>query len=76
MMRNEIRVIKMTETEYDKAMHQCLKDNYDKESGTYFDRLMSEFEEQFESSIDEPVSYLAVICDINGHRKSNTRTST
>lgn len=69
-MRPEIRIIKMTETEYEAAMKQFLVD-YEDEINNYWDFLMIEFREFYESNMeiaygDVEVVYAAIITDDHG----------
>ena len=74
-LRPEVRIIKMTEAEYNAAMHQFLGDDYDDEKDNYWDHLMSEFDEQYgaiiDAAYDNGYTYLAVICDENGEPIEN-----
>jgi len=69
-MRPEIRIIKMTETEYEAAMKQFLVD-YEDERDNYWDFLMIEFREFYDQNVEvaydyDGVVYAAVITDDHG----------
>ena len=69
-MRPEIRIIKMTETEYEAAMQQFLVD-YEDERDNYWDFLMIEFREFYDQNVEvvydyDGVVYAAVITDDRG----------
>ena len=47
MRREEIRIIRMTETEYESAMKQFLGSDYEECRDNYWDRAMNDFEEAY-----------------------------
>ena len=72
MRREEIRIIRMTEAEYELAMKQFLGSDYDECRGDYWDHAMNDFTETYAAGLKVATStplqtqYYAVFIDKNG----------
>lgn len=67
-MREELRIVPMTKTEYDEAMKKYATEE-DMANGIFWDYLMTEFDEAYSSAMEINVSgvvYMAVLIDDYG----------